>query len=279
MGGEAAAEFETARCSCIGGHYCPTSSAPQQHLGVWGVRWRGRPEEIAQIIIDPTPLRADGGGEGPRIEIITRPGTGRWQRSASFDFSDEALHATRPGERTKPARQTRNVDLDVSGPVLPGRLDVDGEASTNRQQRAADSLRVVTPGGNVFDGVVVPAARARAGARCRYRGCLQSQHGGPVRLRDPPHREQRRRRVHPGRQGHERRAARLVVRGQRTKAGRSVRQRPAGPDEATRIERDPGVRRGGDRRRGRLQPSPASTAIRPGASSRRRAAAASLRSI
>ena len=115
-----------------------------------------RPEEIAQIIIDPAPLRADGGGEGPRIEIVTRPGTGRWQRSASFDFSDEALDATTPGERTKPARQTRNVDLDLRGPVLPGRLDVDVEASTNRQQRAADSLRAITPSGTVFDGVVRP---------------------------------------------------------------------------------------------------------------------------
>ena len=115
-----------------------------------------RPEEIAQIIVDPTPLRADGGGEGPRIEIITRPGTGRWQRSASFDFSDEALDATTPGERTKPARQTRNVDLDLRGPILPGRVDLDVEASTDRQQRAADSLRAITPGGNVFDGVVRP---------------------------------------------------------------------------------------------------------------------------
>ena len=115
-----------------------------------------RPEEIAQIIIDPAPLRADGGGEGPRIEIITRPGTGRWQRSARFDFSDEALDATTPGERTKPARQTRNVDLDLRGPVLPGRLDLDVEASTDRQQRAVDSLRAITPDGNVFDGVVRP---------------------------------------------------------------------------------------------------------------------------
>ena len=58
-----------------------------------------RPDEIAQIIIDPTPLRADGSGEGPRIEIITRPGTGRWRRSAGFDFSDESLDATTPGDR------------------------------------------------------------------------------------------------------------------------------------------------------------------------------------
>ena len=118
-----------------------------------------RPEEIAQIIIDPTPLRADGGGEGPRIEIITRPGTGRWRRSASFDFADESLDATTPGERTKPARQTRNVDLDLRGPVLPGRLDLDVEASTDARQRAADSLRAVTPAGNVFDGVVRPQRR------------------------------------------------------------------------------------------------------------------------
>ena len=44
----------------------------------------------------------------------------------------------------------------MSGPVLPGRFDVDVEASTNRQQRAADSLRAITPAGNVFDGVVRP---------------------------------------------------------------------------------------------------------------------------
>ena len=113
-----------------------------------------RPEEIAQIIIDPTPLRADGGGEGPRIEIITRPGTGRWRRSASFDFSDEALDATTPGEPTKPARQTRNVALDLRGPASRAASPWI-EASTG-QQRAADSLRAVTPAGNVFDGVVRP---------------------------------------------------------------------------------------------------------------------------
>ena len=115
-----------------------------------------RPDEIARIIIDPTPLRVDGSGEGPRIEIITRPGTGRWRRSVDFNFADESLDATTPGERTKPARQTRDVDVDVSGPVIPGRVDIDVEASTNVRERAADSLRAITPTGNVFDGVVAP---------------------------------------------------------------------------------------------------------------------------
>ena len=116
-----------------------------------------RPDEIARIIIDPTPLRADGSGEGPRIEIITRPGTGRWRRSVDFNFADESLDATTPGERTKPARQTRDLDVDVSGPVIPGRLDVDVEASTNIRERAANSLRAITPAGDVFDAVVQPA--------------------------------------------------------------------------------------------------------------------------
>ena len=196
-----------------------------------------RPEEIAQIIIDPTPLRADGDGEGPRIEIITRPGTGRWRRSASFDFSDESLDATTPGDRTKPARQTRNVDLDLRGPILPGRLDVDVEASTNRQQRVADSLRAITPAGNVFDGVVRPRREHEPELDADIEVASNRSMGVRFDYRDPPNREQRRGRLHPGRTGHERRAARLVVPGQRTKAGRSVRQRPAGSDETTRLER------------------------------------------
>ena len=29
-------------------HCCPTLSAPQQHLRVWGTRWRGRREQLHQ---------------------------------------------------------------------------------------------------------------------------------------------------------------------------------------------------------------------------------------
>ena len=115
-----------------------------------------RPDEIAQIIIDPTPLRADGSGEGPRIEIVTRPGTGRWRRSVNFGFSDESLDATTPGERAKPARQTRDLDFDLRGPVIPGRLDIDIEGSTGARERAANSLRAITPAGDVFHGVTRP---------------------------------------------------------------------------------------------------------------------------
>ena len=113
-------------------------------------------EDVSGFIIDPTPLRADGSGEGPRIEIVTRPGTGRWRRSVNFGFSDESLDATTPGERAKPARQTRDLDFDLRGPVIPGRLDIDIEGSTGARERAANSLRAITPAGDVFHGVTQP---------------------------------------------------------------------------------------------------------------------------
>jgi hypothetical protein len=111
-------------------------------------------DQIAQIIIDPNSLSADG--SGPRIEIITRPGTGRWRRSVSFGFADESLNALTPGESSKPLRQTRDLDFEISGPVIPGFLEMEFNVSTRVQERAANSLRAVTPDGSIFGGIVRP---------------------------------------------------------------------------------------------------------------------------
>ena len=46
------------------------------------------PDQISQIIIDPNSLSADGAGR-PRIEIVTRPGSGQWRRSVDVGFADE----------------------------------------------------------------------------------------------------------------------------------------------------------------------------------------------
>ena len=113
-------------------------------------------DEIARIIIDPVSMRVDGSGDGPRIEIITRPGSGRWRSSMDFNFADESLDATTPGERSKPARQTRDLDIDLGGPVIPGLVDIDLEVSTSSRERAANSLRAITPTGNVFAAAVRP---------------------------------------------------------------------------------------------------------------------------
>ena len=118
-------------------------------------------DQIAQIIIDPNSLSADG--SGPRIEIITRPGTGRWRRSVSFGFADESLDALTPGEVSKPLRQTRDLDFRISGPIIPGFLEMDFSGSTQVRERAANSLRAVTPTGNIFSGVVRPQRQREFG--------------------------------------------------------------------------------------------------------------------
>jgi hypothetical protein len=114
-----------------------------------------RPDQIAQIIIDPASLSADGRGR-PRIEIVTRPGTGRWRRSVDFGFADESLDARRPGEGRKEARQTRDVEIAVEGPVIPNVLATSIEVSTRSDDQAGNSLHAITPSGEIFSGVVQP---------------------------------------------------------------------------------------------------------------------------
>ena len=114
-----------------------------------------RPDQISQIIIDPNPMSADGRGR-PRIEIVTRPGTGRWQRSVDVGFADESLNARTPGEIRKEPRQTRDVALELEGPVIPNVLEMTFQLSTETDERAGESLRAITPAGQLFQGVVQP---------------------------------------------------------------------------------------------------------------------------
>jgi hypothetical protein len=111
-------------------------------------------DQIAQIIIDPNSMRPDG--QGPRIEIITRAASGNWQGSVDFGFADESLNARTPGETRKEPRQTRDVELDVRGPLIPNRLEVSAEVTTRSDERAGQSLRAITPAGDIFSGVVQP---------------------------------------------------------------------------------------------------------------------------
>ena len=100
-------------------------------------------------------MSADGRG-GPRIEIVTRPGTGRWRRSLDIGFADESLNARTPGEPRKEPRQTRDIGLEVGGPLIPNRLDMTLEFSSATDERAGNSLHAITSSGQVFQGVVQP---------------------------------------------------------------------------------------------------------------------------
>jgi hypothetical protein len=114
-----------------------------------------RPDQISQIIVDPSPMTANGSGR-PRIEIVTRPGVGEWERSVDIGFADESLNARTPGETRKEPRQTRTVAFAANGPLVPGVLELSIEASTRTDEQAGPSLRAVTPDRELFSGVVRP---------------------------------------------------------------------------------------------------------------------------
>jgi hypothetical protein len=114
-----------------------------------------RPDQISQIIVDPNSLSSDGAGR-PRIEIVTRPGSGQWRRTVDVGFADESLNARRPGESRKEPRQTRNVEAEVQGPIIPNVLEMSFQLETLTDDRAGNSLHAITPASDIFRGVVQP---------------------------------------------------------------------------------------------------------------------------
>ena len=111
--------------------------------------------EIQEIRIVNTSFSADGGGTGPRIEIVTRPGTGAWTGNVGFNFADESLNARAPlTNGPKPASQTRNFSGQLRGPIIPGRIT----STINIENRESESegsqpIRAVTVYGPVNTGV------------------------------------------------------------------------------------------------------------------------------
>src|SRR5438477_7623283 len=57
-------------------------------------------DQIQQIIIDTNVFSAENVGGGPRIQIITKPGTGPWNGNAFFSFNNQDLNARNPFDAT-----------------------------------------------------------------------------------------------------------------------------------------------------------------------------------
>jgi hypothetical protein len=109
--------------------------------------------EIAEIRIVNTSFSADGNSSGPRIEIVTRPGTGNWTGNAGFTFNDESLNAAAPLTDRKPASQSRNFNVGVRGPILPGRITSTIDVRNQQSESESNALRAVGINGPINEGV------------------------------------------------------------------------------------------------------------------------------
>jgi hypothetical protein len=109
--------------------------------------------QIAEIRIVNTSFTADG-STGPRIEIVTKAGSGKWTASTTATFNDESFNAANSlttGKR--PKSQTRNTSLNSSGPLIKDRLSLNANVANNQSEQGGADLRAVTPDGLIANGL------------------------------------------------------------------------------------------------------------------------------
>ena len=109
--------------------------------------------EIQEIRIINNSFSAESNSSGPRIEIITRPGTGFWTGNLGFTFADESLNAAAPLTGRKPASQTRNVNGQLRGPIIPGRITATFSLQNNERESEGSAIRAVGINGPVNEGI------------------------------------------------------------------------------------------------------------------------------
>jgi hypothetical protein len=87
---------------------------------------------------------ASGSGTGgPRIEIRTQPGGGRWRNTFNMDMRDEALNARNAFSGERPSGQTRHYAWRVSGPLVRNRtgISLSIDRSDEQEQQAIRAAR------------------------------------------------------------------------------------------------------------------------------------------
>ena len=100
-----------------------------------------------------------GGGRGgtaqPATEVIQRGGVGAYHGTTEFLFKDESLNAGRRFANNKPAYQERQVSVNVSGPIIPGRLTTNFVFTRNEAENV-DTIRATLPEGVFALGITRP---------------------------------------------------------------------------------------------------------------------------
>ena len=88
---------------------------------------------------------ASGSGNGgPRIEVRTRPGSGRWRNSFNMNMRNDALNARNPFSGERPSGQTRQYAWNADGPLVRNRtgISVSIDRNETQEQQAVRAARL-----------------------------------------------------------------------------------------------------------------------------------------
>ena len=137
------------------------TTAAQQQSAVAAPR---RPQQTQYVRINNNAFTAEdmvyrfgqGGGGQAGTEVIQRGGAGAFHGNAQFLLQDEALNARNPFAANKPPYQERRTSMDISGPVIPGRLTTTFLVNQTEAENV-DTVNALTPTGPFALGITRPS--------------------------------------------------------------------------------------------------------------------------
>jgi hypothetical protein len=142
-------------------------AGPDAEVNVDGFRGGALPsrEQIQEVRVRRALYSADSHRRGgSRVDIVTRPGTDRWQSSISFNFRDDALNARNAFATEVMPEQRNRVTANVEGPLVANRtsmgLEIDGHLSYE-----SSTIRAAAPTGLIQGLVRQPQDELEVGAR------------------------------------------------------------------------------------------------------------------
>ena len=95
----------------------------------------------------------DRGNQG--TEVIERGGAGAWHGTTQGLFKDDALNARNVFAANKPPYQERQINVDVGGPTIPGRLSTNLVVQYSLAQNV-DTINATLPDGPFALGITRP---------------------------------------------------------------------------------------------------------------------------
>jgi hypothetical protein len=97
----------------------------------------------------------NGFGSGSSTDVIERGGVGAWHGNSQFTVKDDALNARNAFAGNKPPYQERRLNVDVSGPTIPGRL-TSRFSMSQTESKNVDTVRATLPTGVFALGITKP---------------------------------------------------------------------------------------------------------------------------
>ena len=126
-------------------------------------------ESIREIRINSNPFSSefDAPGYG-RIEILTKPGSDKFRGMVQMNYGDSILNARNPYSPDKPFYDTRNLNANLSGPIIKSKMSFFVDFA-RRDMKDSDLINAqLLPSSNFAESVIAPSQRTNISPRIDY---------------------------------------------------------------------------------------------------------------